>query len=290
MHGSFSRALVLVFLVELASVAQAAETDRTREQQELQDAQREGRRPHVPELAQRVALTELVYPQERHEFQVSVVPWWQRDQGVDSYLTKLELEYGLTDRLELDLGIGGGYVGQPVDGGGLGALGVAVLWSFVNLPRDRFASAVQLDARWPFDPDVSEQMGGEGGEVGTSLIAYYAPGPLAFNWELRVALQENEEQDAAGEETDSISLQYGAALATMADLGLGVLILESQLTREQGELGVQIAPGASVRPKDNMFVGVHVPLALTENVPDVSVILTYTISSSDIAGHLHSHD
>jgi hypothetical protein len=227
----------------------------------------------VSQITQQLALTELVYPQGALELQTSLLPRWQRDDGTNSYLANATVEFGITDRVELDAEIPGGYVGDPIRDGGVGCIQLQGLFNLYNSKRRGVAFSTGLQIAFPpINEHVGEQFGEDEAELEPFVIGYYTHGPVGFN--LDAEIETGPDRKAGFEK---IFFDYGAALAVLLDLDPFALGAEGRVKVETSETSVQIAPDLIYRPRKGIYLGVAVPVGLTDPAPDVAVMLLLTM-------------
>jgi hypothetical protein len=105
------------------------------------------RRP-IEELFQ----TELVYPQQRGEMQVTLAPSFHREREQDLWRAPVGLEYGLTDSWELGLHWDAAVYRHPENGTsayGVGDLELEAKYSFMNLGKAGFHAAFGFGVQFP---------------------------------------------------------------------------------------------------------------------------------------------
>jgi len=108
------------------------------------------------QLVQEVFQTELVYPQDQGEVQLTARSIWNDEREGRSTEGSLAVEYGLTDAWQLEMAVPG--VDLRPDGGdsssGLGDLEVGTKYAFMNIGGSHLHAAVGVDVTLPTgDPD-----------------------------------------------------------------------------------------------------------------------------------------
>jgi hypothetical protein len=100
---------------------------------------------------QELIRTEVVYPQERGEFQFTLGSIFDHGRSVGSFSVPIGIEYGLTDALQVRLGYGAftrvHSRGTAISG--LGDVSVGAKYSFMNIGGSRIHSAIGVDAARP---------------------------------------------------------------------------------------------------------------------------------------------
>ena len=223
-------------------------------------AQAEEEDEGVRELAQELALGETVYPQDRLELQLSLVPERVRQDGEDIYPVVGLVELGLTDRLQLAVEVPMVVTNQQ---SGLGNAEIGASYSIFN---DResglaFTAGLSLGA-----PAANTAFGEEGFAIEPYMVGYLGGEHLGAN--LQVFTEAN---DVAGDS----EFGYGAALALLAGSPLLTGALEVSLERED-ETIAQLSPGLYMRPSADLEFGFAAPIGLTQAAPDYAVALFVT--------------
>ncbi|MEO8379114.1 MAG: hypothetical protein ABI779_05580 [Acidobacteriota bacterium] len=113
-------------------------------------------REESQQLVQEVFQTELVYPQEKGEVQVTAAVNWNEEQDGRTKEVPLSLEYGLTDAWQIEMSLTG--VDRRFEGGdssqGVGDLEVGTKYSFMNIGGRPLHAAVGVEVTLPVgDPD-----------------------------------------------------------------------------------------------------------------------------------------
>lgn len=109
---------------------------------------KEGREQPIKELFQ----TDLVYPQEKGEVQLTLAPRFHRAGKSRSLMFPLRIEYGITDAWQVGLG-GEIFKHRNPDEGsttsGIGDLEIGTKYSFMNIADSNFHAAVGFDILFP---------------------------------------------------------------------------------------------------------------------------------------------
>lgn len=113
-----------------------------------QEADADEREQPVQEVFQ----TALVYPQERGEVQLTYASRFSKGKGHSSLQTPLSLEYGITDRWQVE--IEWNALSRRTETGeaatrGRGDLQIGTQYSFMNMRRSNFHSAVGFEVSLP---------------------------------------------------------------------------------------------------------------------------------------------
>ncbi|HTF90534.1 MAG TPA: hypothetical protein VK843_19105 [Planctomycetota bacterium] len=213
-----------------------------------------------PSMLEELFLSDLIYPQERGELQISTGLWLGFDRGERRTVLPLVLEWGMTDDLQLELLLP--YVDDSDwDVSGIDEVGVGAL---VQIAKD-----AQGGPQLAVGADVTF-LDAHSGEVDWSVepfaLFYRAGEALDLNAGLGLSLSE------ADGEWDTGAL---GALAFIKDLGPCTGSFEVLGEQEDGDLALSAAPGLSWRWGDYEF-GCAVAVGLTDAAADVQVLFTLT--------------
>lgn len=103
---------------------------------------------------QDVFQTELVYPQEKNEVQLTFYPAFRNNSQTDQLNLPLLLEYGLTDRWQIELSWNVFQSRFPANGhpvSRIGNLEVGTQYSFMNINNSRFHAALGMEVEIPLN-------------------------------------------------------------------------------------------------------------------------------------------
>lgn len=125
-------------------------------------AQQTGKKKYV-QLLQDVFQTELVYPQEKSEFQFTVFPACDRYSGYELYQLPLMVEYGITNRWQIEfewntLQHKNRHPGNSVTG--TGDFQIGTRYSFMNIGNSDFHAAAGFEMGIPFGNEKKEMSEG----------------------------------------------------------------------------------------------------------------------------------
>ncbi len=102
---------------------------------------------------QEVFQTELVYPQERGEFQVTFASLFSRKDGERTVETPVRLEYGITNRWQVEVEWNAFSRRRPEPFAdaekGTGDVAVSTKYSFLNIKDSKFHGSVQFEVEFP---------------------------------------------------------------------------------------------------------------------------------------------
>jgi len=231
------------------------------------------RRQPLQELIQ----TEVVYPQEKRELQLTVGSRFDNERDSDSLAVPVSLEYGLTDAWQVGLEWGAySHMSSPGSvASGTGDLAVNTKYSFMNIGGSRMHAAVGVEAGLP--RHLESQVDRRGREVepyavfaadlnrrGVQVFGHVG---LAF---------------AAGADSDhqlEKELQWNAG----ALVPLGSITLATELNVRNDRLTVRgarelyVTPSITFRTSRVLEFGIGVPVGLTSgsNRMGISVLMSY---------------
>lgn len=112
------------------------------------DDKKEAREQPIEEVFQ----TDLVYPQEKGEVQVTFAPQFQRGGKSHRWILPLKIEYGITEAWQVELGWELLKHHHPDEGAstvGPGDLHIDTQYSFMNIANTNFHTAVGFDILFP---------------------------------------------------------------------------------------------------------------------------------------------
>ncbi|WP_205525906.1 hypothetical protein [Pyxidicoccus trucidator] len=207
---------------------------------------------------------------QRQEMEASSGLEWEQDDGEASFELPVNVEYGLTDRLQLAVEVELSPEGEDAafQEGSVGAS-----WGLMN--DGRRGLAVSVGAEMLAQRDTPEDSLRPG--VAPYLLAYKDLGPVGLN-----ASAQAELLPSSGGRDGTVQPDLGLAM----ELGDGVLrpTLEAAFRNEQGSDTGILAPGLYVRPTESVDVGVSVPWRLMsggERSLGVSALLTWSGGGSN---------
>ena len=236
----------------------------------------------APQLVQEVFQSELVYPQEKGEVQLTIAPTWQEQEEGRARQLPLVVEYGITDAWQVGLELNALTDLRTDDGDrarGLGDLELGTKYSFMNIGGSGFHAAVGVDLTLPLaDPDRGL------GEGTTELEPYVALGrdlPSLNNAHLfgQVALGLVRQTRGDSDEDPAHELSVNTGLIVpMHDFRLvGELNYATNRWNHDGdESELFLTPGLVWDLPGTWELGVGVPIGLTDGADDYRVITQLT--------------
>ena len=110
-------------------------------------------KPKSEQPLQEVFQTELVYPQEKGEFQLTFAPRFSRKDGERTVETAVRLEYGITNRWQIEVEFNPYSRRRPEafaeTENGAGDIAVSTKYSFLSIKDSNFHSSVQFEVNFP---------------------------------------------------------------------------------------------------------------------------------------------
>ncbi|MBX2821781.1 MAG: hypothetical protein KTR29_18935 [Rhodothermaceae bacterium] len=225
----------------------------------------------VEQSAEEVFWTELVYPQEKGEVQLSLSPWINTTTDPSVGQSPFTLEYGISDAWQLEAEWSGpAYNGSDYES----ALELGTKYSFLNLFNKGLHVAIGNEFEFAME--------GEG--VGTEPFAVIAIDlPRLANlhlfsqvkMEFELSEEDNaiQDVDALEEEAAGWSVQFGAILPTEE------IYFSAEIGWMQEDKGLQsyVTPGLIFEIIDDFQVGLGIPIGLTSDSDTfrISTFFTY---------------
>jgi hypothetical protein len=230
----------------------------------------EGGQEGVEGRTQEFFLGEEAPPNQKDEVEAGSGLDWEQDDGEARFQVPLHVEYGLTDRFQLQ---GEASVSPEGEDAGLEEGRVGARWSLLNDGERGVAVSAGAEVLALRDgPDATMRPG-----VAPFLLAYKDFGAVGLN---------------ASARADVLPESGGRDGTLRPDLGLGLVVgsgvlrpmVEAAWRNEQGtETGI-LAPGLYVRPSKSVEVGVSVPWrnpSVGDSSLGVSALLTWSGGGSD---------
>lgn len=225
---------------------------------------------------QEVFQSELVYPQERRELQITVAPQVRRGAGNDRWISELTLEYGLTDALQVEAEWSVSKVLEPAGSSssvGTGDLEIALKYSWMNVRDTAFHSALGVGFGIPTG---NEERGfGEGEATLEPFVALALDLPRREDTQIFLhAGFEIEEEGGKGFVNSGVFAKAG------------IWIITAEINWSEGES--YFSPGLVAHPRENWEIGVGTPIGLTAESDRFRLILmaTYEFQLSGSPGRV----
>lgn len=233
------------------------------------------------QLIQEVFQTELVYPQEAGEFQVTVMPRLDKSETSDLLVAPLILEYGITDSWQLEFEWNSFVSNRPDEGGstsGVGDIEFGSKYSFMDIADQNFHAALGFEVCIPL---ADEEKGlGEGSLEYEPyiLLAKDIPGLNHSQVFTQLAAGFSTGNEAGEVEEESYSLAWNSGF--FIPLGDLRLTTEFNWYKEGDEYQAYITPGLVLDLPGTWEFGIGLPIGLTEESDNYRAIgmLTYEIN------------
>lgn len=237
------------------------------------------------------------YVEEHGEIELNLTSVFQTDEDEDGVEAKgwanvLELEYGLTKWLELEVEVPWlwaevEFAGQDESVSGLGDVELGAIFQILREEEGSILPTVALgfEASLPTG-DYKDGLGKDTTTYGIGLNAsrkvnnwfFHLAG--AFEWATDAKEFEADENET--EEFDAIEFEYGAAAvyAGIEDVEL-IVELTGEYEEEDGEDGIEeeselyLTPGIRFEVADEMELGFGFPLGMNEDAADWGIALKF---------------
>ena len=234
---------------------------------------------------QDVFQTDLVYPQEKNEVQLSIVPEFQRSGDYDHLQFLFMAEYGLTDMWQIEFGwnlFQKRFIEFEPSVSGTGDIEIGTQYSFMNIANTDFHTAISFE--------VSIPLGNEDKGLGEGLWEYEPCFLVAldlpslnntqFFTQVGIGLVRNESKDKSGnEESESheIHLNCGIFVPFGKVIFTTELNLQSDKWNGGDENQLYLTPGFVFNLPVDWETGVGMPVGLNKQSDKfrIMAILTY---------------
>ena len=241
--------------------------------------QEDSLQPEVPleELFQ----TEVVYPQEKGEIQVTMTTRVRRVGETTAIEVPLTLEYGLTDAWQIELEWGGFESENEFGGGterGTGSLEIGVKYSFMDEEPDGFHQALGFSLDIPIEHPRADVRVLEYRPF--VVLAKDLPRRTQLFAELACSLVQALDGSADGDdETEShqVALNVGGFVALPGVVLTGEINWASELEHPGRANELYATPGIVRRQGKYLELGVGVPVGLTSDSDRFRVLVQATI-------------
>jgi hypothetical protein len=202
----------------------------------------------VEEIIQELFIGQTVYSQEQFELQVTSGLSFAHNETLDTFELPLALEFGITDRLQIELEGFGAFILAPAQRlSGIGNPSLSLLYNIVNSAEKGFALSTSVEGTLPA---LTDGVGEDAFSSELSLIGYQEISSLAINLQLSVEVAREQQENILGA---TLSVGIFGALGHFRPTAE----LSASLDTEQGSLTV--APGLLYRAGELEF-GVGAPI------------------------------
>jgi len=229
----------------------------------------------IKQPIQEVFKTQLVYPQERGELQITFNSTYGRSRGRSLFQTPVSIEYGITKNwqveIEWDVQSRRIEIGEPRSGG-TGDLSFGTQYSFMNMAGSNFHSAVGLEITLPtanIEKELTEGfieyepyllLAKDFPKLGNMQI--FSQAGIGFNQRLRRHLDAEDDEPAAHD----LNLGVGAFVPLRQVVFTGEFNLSTNRWNNNGdEREIYFTPGIVWRLPHNFETGFSAPVGLTRD-------------------------
>ncbi len=213
----------------------------------------------IEQKVQELFLGTIVYPQERHELQITA-GYFQGVEVREDGTHPFEIEYGITDRFQLGVEAPFNQFSDEEDRlEGVEHVSLEAYYNFYNNPRSRTAFGLGYEYGIPVrEPDDEPRVHLHE----PFFVAYQEFGETAVNFSAGLEIEDStEETEVEGE----------LALGIFREVGRFVPMLELGLELQEESNPLVLAPGLFWKPRDGCEIGASLPIGLTPSAPDVGV-------------------
>lgn len=230
--------------------------------------------------------TELVYPQEKNEFQFSLSPEFQRLNNYNQILIPIKAEYGITNSWQVELdwcSYQNRYIHALSTDKGIGNLQIGTQYSFMNIANSNFHAAAGFEIDIPLRniPDESEERNLEYEPY--VLLAFDFPrlnhSQLFAQAGLGFVLQKGIRKENEEPETKEFKLNGGLFVPFRKT----ILTSEISWNSVNDENQIYYTPGMVLNLSGGWETGIGVPIGLNNQSDKYRIVamITFEFSISD---------
>ncbi|WP_437756367.1 hypothetical protein [Sorangium sp. So ce1389] len=240
----------------------------------------EDMREPEPPVIEELFLGELAFPQEALELQIASSPAWRRHGRLVRFSVPLQLELGITDRLqiggELPLELARNDRGVAA---GLGVVRAEALYSFLDDRALGLTISAGVEAGLPAG---SRELGATGHALEPFVSVHKSFGSV------HLCLSASAEVTLPAAPSDAAEISPGVALAAV--LPVGDLAPTVELAAELDDAAsLLFAPGVRWHPARGLELGAALSLGLEDEAPDLGLLLLVTteiqLADDDVPEH-----
>jgi hypothetical protein len=233
---------------------------------------------------QDVFQTELVYPQEKNEVQLTLIPEFQKSGDYDHLQFLFLAEYGLTDRWQVEFEwnvFQKRFFDPEPTVSGTGDIEIGTRYSFMNIGNTNFHTAAGFEVGIPLG-DEDKGLGEGTLKYGPFILAAFdLPSLSHAQLFARAGIEfanssTNDDQDDGEEEGNEMTISGGVFIP------LGNLIFTAESTWQSDNLSdgdesqLYLTPGIIFNLPDGWEAGIGVPVGLNEQSDNFRVMALLT--------------
>lgn len=238
---------------------------------------------------QEVFQTELVYPQEKNEFQITLPFTYQKSKEDKHLIIPVNLEYGISDAWQLEIGWNSYqylYMNSDIAVQGIGDIEIGTKYSFMNINDSNFHAAIGFEIGLP--------LGDEDKELSEGMVEYEPYVILALDFpefgnaqvftQAGVSFLQQEEQEEGEEpETHEISVNGGFFIPFRQLIFTSELNWNASYTKDSSENQFYYTPGMVWNLPSSWEIGIGMPIGLNQE-SDAYRCIAMIIYEFDIGG------
>lgn len=217
----------------------------------------------IEQIVQELFRGTVVYPQEKGEWQITS-GYSHGSKVRDDGIIPIEVEYGITDRLQLGIEAPVNLFSSVSDNiEGVEHLGIEIYSNFYS----NAATGTALGLGYGIGIPTQKAKGDPNSYVHeTTFVAYQEIGQTAVNFSGVVEVEDSSvETNVEGE----------LALGVFRELGAFVPMLEWSIEIEEDEIPTVLAPGLFWKSGQGFEVGASLPIGLNDDAPDIGAGLLF---------------
>ncbi len=243
---------------------------------------------------QEVFQTELVYPQERGEVQLTFTLRYGKGDGRSMFQTPVDLEYGVTDRwqveIEWDAQRRRTEIGERATRGA-GDFSIGTQYSFMNIARSNFHSAVGFEVTLPVANIEKELTEGFVEYEPYFIIAKDFPrlNHMQVFSQVGIGFMQRARRPADADEDEPAAHEFNLGVGMFVPFRRAVLTGEFNLSTNRWNNGgkereMYVTPGVVWRLLRNWELGVGVPVGLTRDADKFGAVFKLTYEFNVFGG------
>ena len=243
---------------------------------------------HYHQYLQDVFKSELVYPQEKNEFQFTLLPQFQKSDDFNSILMPFNAEFGITDSWQLAVGLNSFRKSFPHSGpsvNGTGELQIGSKYSFMNIGNTNFHAAFGFELSIPFKNDNNDAGSGFISYEPYVSLAIDFPGLHQLNLFVMTSLEFFDRRNKSNEEPESTELNLNGGFLVPYKFIVFTSEFSCNTSKLTGGNEIQLydTPGFILNLPGTWEAGLGFPLGLNQQSDKYGIIamLTFEFNISD---------